>query len=349
MLIETFDFGVEVRALHLLLGLALGAIFGIAAQISRFCLRRAVAGAPGERGSATGVWLAAFATAMLALQLFVAAGLADLGDHRWYAADLPLVGLVVGGLAFGIGMVLTRGCVSRLTVLASGGNLRALGVILVFTIVAHATLKGVLAPLRTALTSVTVNAPYAAPSELPGGALLWAVALALPALFLAMRSTARRRDLALGGLIGLLAAVGWAMTSVLLMDAFEPQPVQSLAFTLPWSDTLFWTIASTSIQPGFGVGLVAGVIGGAFLSALARGEAKLESFETPRQTLRYLAGAVLMGIGGVLAGGCSVGAGLSGTATLSLAALIVLAAIVIGAKATGLALERNERALHAAA
>ena len=92
------------------------------------------------------------------------------------------------------------------------------------------------------------------------------------------------------------------------------------------------------MQPTFGVGLVGGVLGGAFLSALLRRELRLESFEAPAQTLRYGLGAALMGVGGVLAGGCTVGAGLAGGATLSVAALIVLFSIVIGGRLSHAAL-----------
>jgi uncharacterized membrane protein YedE/YeeE len=49
-----------------------------------------------------------------------------------------------------------------------------------------------------------------------------------------------------------------------------------------------------------------------------------EGFESPAQMGRSLSGAALMGVGGVFAGGCTVGAGLSGVATLSVAALIAL-------------------------
>lgn len=330
MLLELYDFGLEPRTLHVLLGVALGAIFGIAAQISRFCLRRAVAGDAGERSSAAGVWLTGLAVAILATQGAAAAGYLDVSDHRWMASDLPILALVAGGLAFGVGMVLTRGCVSRLSTLAPAGNLRALTVLVLFAIVAHSMLKGALAPIRTTLGSVTLDLPFTSLADLPGGAALWAALIALPLLAFAARSGARPLHIALGAVIGLVAAAGWAGTSVLLMDDFDPLPIQSVAFTLPWTETLFWTIASTAIQPTFGVGFVGGVLGGAFLSAAFRRELKLESFETPRQTVSYASGAALMGMGGVLAGGCTVGAGLAGGATLSVAALIALGSIVAG-------------------
>lgn len=334
MLLELYDFGLETRTLHILLGAGLGVLFGIAAQASRFCLRRAVAGATGERKSAAGVWLTALAVAILSVQGLSLSGFIALDDHRWLSTDLPLVALILGGLAFGAGMVLARGCASRLTVLGASGNLRAVMVLLVFAITAHAMLKGVLAPLRTFIGSFSVQTPIASLAELPGGAALWAALIALPLLAFAAQSGARRTHLALGALIGGIAAAGWAGTSVLLTDEFDPLPTQSIAFTLPWTETLFWTIASTAIPASFGTGFVGGVLAGAFASALLRGEFQVQSFDTPTQTLRSGAGGLLMGAGGVLAGGCTVGAGLAGGASLSVAALLVLSAVLAGAAAT---------------
>lgn len=345
MFFETYDGALEPRQFHLFLGLALGLAFGVAAQISRFCLRRAVAGDPGERNSAAGVWVAALATAVLGVQALSLSGFVDLAGHRWSSADLPIVALVIGGLAFGAGMALTRGCISRLTVLGASGNLRALTVILVFAVVAHATIKGVLAPLRVALGSVTLPAPVASLAELPGGPGVWAAIVALPLLILAARSGARYRDMILGAVIGLVAVAGWAATSVLLFDEFDPLPVQSVAFTLPWSETLFWSIAGTAVPAGFGTGFVGGVLAGAFVSAAARRELQAASFETPAQTVRYVSGAALMGTGGVLAGGCTVGAGLAGVSTLSVAAIVALVSIIAGAKVASLVLDGRRAAV----
>ena len=330
MLLELYDFGLEARTLHLFAGLVLGLVFGAAAQVSRFCLRRAVAGDPDERGSAGAVWVTGLAAAILGFAVAAAFGFVELGDHRFASADLPIAALMIGGLAFGVGMVLTRGCVSRLTVLSATGNLRAAIVLLAFAVTAHAALKGVLAPVRTSIGSLSIEAPFATLGETTvGSALLLAVVGALAAL-LVWRARPSALDVALGAVIGFVAVGGWITTSVLLFDEFDPQPVQTAAFTLPWSDALFWTIASSAIPAGFGVGFIGGVLAGSFVSAASRGELKLQSFESPAETLRYVAGGALMGLGGVLAGGCTVGAGLSGVATGSLAAIIALLAIVAG-------------------
>ncbi len=313
------------------LGLILGLLFGALAEVTRFCLRRAVAGDTGERRSAAGVWAIALAAAVAGTQLAILSGLLDFSAHRFFLAELPIAAIIIGGLMFGAGMVLTRGCVSRLTVLAGSGNLRAVFVLLVFAITAHATLKGVLAPLRTTLGSLTVPlGETISLAALPGGAPLWSAVLVVAALVVAWRSGAKPAHLGLAILLGLLVPAGWVGTGFVLYDDFDPIALESLSFTSPAADALFWTIASTSIPAGFGTGLVGGVFAGALVLATLSRRFQWQSFENPAQTGRYASGAMLMGVGGVLAGGCTVGAGLSGVATLSFAAILALASIISG-------------------
>ncbi|MFU8882208.1 MAG: YeeE/YedE family protein [Rhodobacterales bacterium] len=305
--------------------LSLGVAFGVLAQITRFCFRRSLVGA--DRKQAAGVWLTALAVAVLGTQGAVAAGWISFGDHRLMAGDLPVLAIIAGGLLFGAGMVLTRGCVSRLTVLTGSGNLRAALVLVVFAVVAHATLKGVLAPLRTTIGSVTIALDSTA---LPGAPLFWAGLIGVVALIVALRSGNSLGMLALAALIGALVPLGWVGTGYVLFDDFDPIAMESLSFTSAAADALFYTVASSSISANFGVALIAAVALGALLSSLIRREFVWQSFATPRETGRYLSGASLMGVGGVLAGGCTVGAGLSGIPTLSIAAILAIAAIAAG-------------------
>jgi uncharacterized membrane protein YedE/YeeE len=316
------------------LGLILGLAFGALAERTRFCFRRAIIGA--DRQAAMGVWVTALAVAVLGTQIAVAAGLIGFADHRFMASDLPLLAIIAGGVMFGAGMVLTRGCVSRLTVLGGSGNLRALLVLVVFAVVAHATLKGLLAPLRTTLGSVTVSlGDWVSLAALPGGALVWAGLIAVAALVVAARSGAGFGPLVGGALIGLLVPLAWVGTGFVLFDEFDPIAMESLSFTSPAAESLFFVIASTSIPAGFGVGVLGGVLLGALAASLLSGSFRWQSFESPRQTGRYLTGAVLMGVGGVLAGGCTVGAGLAGVPTLSVAAIVAILSVAAGGKLTG--------------
>ena len=327
---ESFGFeNTTPQQASVLLAIIIGLLFGVFGQITKFCFRRSLIGA--DRVSAAGVWLTALAFAVVGTQAAVSMGWISFAEHRYMVSDLPIAAIVVGGLLFGAGMVLTRGCVSRLTILAGTGNLRAALVVVVFAIVAHATLKGLLAPLRVALGSVTVDlGDTVSLAALPGGAWLWTAVIAVPALVYALRSGNGVGTLVMAAVIGLLAPLAWVGTGFILFDEFDPIAMESLSFTSPAAETLFWAIASSAVPAGFGVGLVGGVIVGSLLASLTFGGFGWQSFESPAQTGRYLAGAALMGVGGVLAGGCTLGAGLSGVPTLSLAAILAIVMIGVG-------------------
>jgi uncharacterized membrane protein YedE/YeeE len=117
----------------------------------------------------------------------------------------------------------------------------------------------------------------------------------------------------------------------------------SLAFTSAASESLFWWVAGTAVAPTFGTGFLAGVLAGSALSALSARRFVWQGFTEETPTGRYLAGGALMGIGGVLAGGCTVGAGLAGVSLLSASALLALLAMVAGALATRAILSRPLR------
>ena len=80
-----------------------------------------------------------------------------------------------------------------------------------------------------------------------------------------------------------------------------------------------------------GIVTVPGVILGSWFWAWRSGSFRWESFRGTEDLVNHLVGAVLMGVGGVTAMGCTVGQGLSGISTLSLNAGIALVAIITGA------------------
>lgn len=322
---EILGLGLTPQMASIWFGLGLGLAFGGLAQRTGFCLRRALIGPVAERTAAQGVWAMALAVAVLGTQAAVALGLVSFEAHRFAAGSVPVLAIVIGGTMFGIGTVLARGCLSRLTVLSASGNLRAMVALVVAAVAAMAAMQGAFAPLRTALGAVVLPL-----GGLPGAGWIWGLGIAAAALWLVVRSRAGWRLVLGGGLIGALVPLAWVGTGFILFDPFDPIALEGLAFTAPWAEALFWLVAAQVTTPGFGVGLIAGVLAGAFLAALAGRQFRIEAFDSAGQMGRSLSGAVLMGVGGVLAGGCTVGAGLSGVPTLGASALIAFGAVVAG-------------------
>lgn len=318
-------------------GALTGLVFGVAAQRSAFCLRAAtVEFARGSLGPRVAVWLLAFSTAVVWVQGARLAGLFAPDQARMMAVAGSLSGAILGGLMVGAGMVLARGCPGRLLVLAATGNLRSVVSGLVFAVVAQMSLSGWLAPLRTALAGLWTtpggrNVDALAAAGLPEGAGL-AVGAALAGLALAL---ARRGRIGAGTLVfasgvGFSVALGWVLTFRLAQVSFDPVSVTSVTFSGPSADTLMAFLLPRPAL-GFDTGLVPGVAAGAFLAAAATGGLRLEGFQGAAPMRRSLAGAALMGFGAMLAGGCAIGAGVTGGSVFALTAWVALTAMWAGA------------------
>jgi len=337
-----------------LAGALLGLAFGFFAHRSRFCLRSAVIEfARGTREGKLTVWLFTFATAVLLTQAFILAGWLDVSGARQLSARGSLSGALVGGAMFGVGMVLARGCSSRLLVLAAQGNLRAALSGLVFAVTAQSALGGLLSPLRSTIAGWwTVEASQRDVLALTGlghgGGLAFGLVWLAAALVWARRQRVRFWGWFGAVGVGVVVAVAWLVTFRLSQAAFDVVlPVQSLSFTGPAADVLMLVLSPPGQALKFDLGLVPGVALGAFASALAWGELKLEGFQGGQAMRRYIAGAVLMGFGGMLAGGCAVGAGVSGAAVFTLTAFVTLAAIWAAAALTDRLVDQRDEAAQA--
>ena len=324
-----------------LAGLVTGLLFGIAAQHSRFCLRAATAEvAEGQVGGRMSIWLVAFFAALLATQIAIFAGILNVSAARQLAATGSISGAIVGGLMFGSGMILARGCASRLLVLSGTGNMRALVAGLVVTLVAQASYRGVLAPARewvAGLWTIDGGADRDLTAVL-GIADIAVIGLGLAGLLFGIALAFWRRVPALrtlaGVVAGLAVALGWWLTWMIASTSFDVIPISSVTFTGPSTDTLMALVAERSIALNFGIGLVPGVFLGSALMAFLSREWQIQRFGPDTPMERYLIGAVMMGFGAMLAGGCAVGAGVSGGAILSLTAWLAVAAMWTGALAT---------------
>ena len=316
-------------------GFAVGLLFGFCAQKSRFCLRSACIefwrGALGEKFA---VWLLVFGAALAGVQALMLTGNLPVQGIRQLETPGTLSGAVIGGLMFGIGMILARGCASRVLVLAGAGNVRALVTGLVVTVAAQSSLSGILSPLRVKLSALWVVSAFDRNlmAHLPDGTgLAVGLAFVAAALWFSQRKNVSLLTGVTGAGVGLAVVLGWAFTSALARASFDIVPVGSVTFTGPSADTLMVLITKPAVELNFGVGLVPGVFLGAMLSAFLFREFAVQTFSGETGTVRYLVGAVLMGFGGMLAGGCAVGAGITGGAVLALTAWVALFCMWIGA------------------
>ena len=332
-----------------LLGLVTGIVFGVAAQRSRFCLRAAcIEFARGTLGPRMAVWLLCFSTALVWVQGAALAGFFQVEEARMMAVAGSWSGAVIGGLIFGAGMVLARGCPGRLLVLAASGNLRAIVSGLIFAVVVQMSLKGLFAPLRDGLAALWTtkggrNVDLIGAMGLPReSGLVLGLMIALLALALARRNRIGASTLIFASGVGFAVAIGWISTFALARVSFDPVTISSVTFSGPSATTLMFFLEPAQVLE-FDVGLVPGVVIGAGAAALLSGQFRFEGFENEGNMRRAMTGAVLMGFGAMLAGGCSIGAGVTGGSIFAGTAWAALTAMWVGAVATDVVLDRPRR------
>ena len=330
----------------ILAALVIGLVYGAVGLVSGFCMMSSLRGwwAEGD-GRLVRTYALAMGTGIAASQLLAAGGLVDLGKSIYLQPAFSAPMMFLGGLLFGYGMVLSNGCGSRALVLLGRGNLRSFVVVIVLGIFAEITLKGLIAPTRIAMvqasqTTAKLTSLPALLSTMGLGEVFARMAaasiLGAALIIFAFAHAPFRKSpgqIAAGLVVGILVAGGWYTTGYLGADDFKPAPVTSLTFIAPIADTLQYVMLSTGSTLNFGIVTVFGVFAGSLATALLTGRFHLEGYTSPRHMLRSAGGAALMGIGGVMAFGCSVGQGLTGLSTLALASFVAVAGILLGTAA----------------
>ena len=346
----------EFATVHLVAacGFVLAAVFGFVANKTSFCTMGAVSDMlhMGSRGR-LGAWLFAAGLAVLGTQTLQVAGIVDLSSAIYLTPSFGWFGYVTGGIIFGVGMTLAAGCGQRNLVRFGGGNLKALVVLLVLGITAYTTVRGLLGLVRTNV----FEAPNVALDEYglgdQGLVALFALALgiedtgavriALAAaigggliVFALAQSTFRQStdDILAGVVVGAVITGGWFVTGYLGNDEFDPAPLESMTFIAPTGNVISYLMTFTGSTINFGIAAVLGMIAGSFLYAVISGSFRIETFSTRAEMVSHLAGALLMGFGGVLALGCTIGQGVTGMSTLAAGSPIAVISIILGSTIT---------------
>ena len=140
-----------------------------------------------------------------------------------------------------------------------------------------------------------------------------------------------------------MVALGWWVTYQVMANSFEPVQIQGITFSGPSSEWLMRVLAAPGEPWTFGLGLMPGVFLGSFLGALAGGDLRLEGFNGAYTMPRYIIGAMLMGFGSMLAGGCAVGAGMTGGSIFAVTAWVTLGGMWVGGGVADRLLDRPGR------
>lgn len=318
-----------------------GIVLGLAARLGRFCTLGAIEDLHyGGNPARMRMWAVALGMAILATFAAAAAGLLEIDAVAYLGAGTPtLIGAALGGLIFGYGMALAGNCGFGALARLGGGDLRALMIVLVLGVAAYATLSGPLARLRVMLF---VTDPPAVPLGLaqraegmlglPAEAIgLLAGLVVLAVALLPPRGRPNLAQTVWGMAVGLAIASGFVGIQAVITHGLAAAPLASHSFAAPVGESLLYLMTASGSRPSFAVGSVAGVLAGSLAGCLRRRHFRWEACEDPRELRRQIGGAALMGMGAVLAGGCSVGQGLSAFAALAVTAPVVLLSIWIGA------------------
>jgi hypothetical protein len=292
------------------------------------------------------------AVALLMSQLFQALGWIDLSASIYLSTNFGIGGYIVGGFLFGVGMTLGGGCGQRTLVRTGGGNLKSLVVLLVLGLTAYITLRGLLAGVRIevfeplsidlseyaladqSLASVLVAVTgLASESVVKGLAVI--IGLALLIYTLKDKDFRTSGDAIVSGLVvGLLVAGAWLVTGVVGNDDFDPVRLETLTFIAPVGNMLNYLMTWTGSTIGFGIAVVFGVLAGSLVYAVTSGNFRIETFSSRSDMLNHLYAGVLMGFGGVLSLGCTIGQGVGGFSTLALGSVVSIVFIVFGCALT---------------
>lgn len=346
-------------------GFVIAFVFGAVANKTNFCTMGAVSDVVNmSHWGRMRMWLLSIAVAMVGANLLHHLELIDLSKSIYQRPTLPWLSLLVGGGLFGVGMTLAAGCTNKNLVRLGAGSVRSLVVLVFVAISAYMTLKGLFGQWRAtyldpvALDLSGFNLRTQSLAELaakamsvpPGTALFATVALFVTGLLVFVFKEKRFRSnlTQVGGavVLGLLVVAGWYLTGNLghgenpdtletVYFATNTRTIESMSFVAPTAFSLellmLWT--DKSLHASFGIATVLGVLLGSFAYAVSTRQFRWEGFASLDDLRTQLAGAILMGFGGVTALGCTIGQGMSGVSTLAMGSFLALAGLVAGAVA----------------
>lgn len=323
-----------------LVGLGGGIMLGLAARLGNFCTLGAIESAVyGGDQRRLRMWGIVLGTAILSVFGLAQAGMIDMSKSIYIATAWNPAASIVGGLIFGYGMALAGNCGFGALSRFGGGEIRAMVVVVVLGIFGFIALNGPLADLRVLLFPLSdTDTPQGIAHSLTQATglplMLWAGIAGFGFLAAGLSHAPLRQEpsyIIWGVVAGLAIASAFWGTTIVNEWSLEATQVAGHSYTVPIGRTLLYLMTTSAGGIDFPIGSVTGVVLGALIGSFIKGDFQWEGCEDPRELGRLAIGAALMGIGGAIAMGCSIGQGVSAFSMLAWSAPVTLASIVVGA------------------
>ena len=315
----------------------IGIIYGLVAQKTQFCFSGSIKDyilSKSTRRSASVI--TTMITAIVSSQLLSALYGIDFDQTIYLQAEMNYITIIIGGILFGIGMMLADGCSSRHLVKFSQGDLHSLVTILFIAVFAYMTSKGIFSAffimlqenaLLLSLSTFIPNKPIS---------IFIVLALLLIALYRVLPKLKNIISCTDGLLVGLLIGFSWFVTGVIGFDEFEPQNLEALSFVFPSGKALEYLMFFSGSTLSFGITVIFGILAGGFIMSLFNTKYRFgcATMQKDNKLKNSMIGGSLMGIGGILSIGCTIGQGLSGVSTLAFASFLAIGSIAVSAYLT---------------
>ena len=344
----------------------LGFILGYVVNKTNFCTMGAVSDLVNiGDNSRFKAWLLAIATAIVGVTLLEYMSIVDIDESRipYRNSVFFWPRYILGGIMFGIGMTLASGCGNKILIRIGGGNIKSIFVLIVAGLMAllmtrtdfygllfHSWMNPISPDLaKLGISDQSIQTMFSSITGIESNNMI--ITILVPAIIsilllkyiFSSYSKLSSDNILSGIVVGLVVTFAWLISGGELGQAWienndfldTPYPsvgVQSFTFINPMGELLIYSSSVfDSFYLTFGVTALISTVCGSFIYALVSNNLRLEWFANKHDFYRHLLGAVLIGIGGVLSLGCTIGQGVTGVSTLALGSIITLISIIFGA------------------
>ena len=340
-------FDLEIFETVNILALVLGTVFGMVAQKQQFCFSGSVKDfiltKSTRRGSSV---VMAMIVAIIATSLLSNYYEIDLTETVFFKEDINYFIIIFGGALFGIGMMLADGCGNRQLIKFAQGDSNSLITIIFIGIFAYATTKGILHGILNPIINNETLIHLSSYIQNVQMNIFVVLAILIALLLFLVKKVKRILTLWDGVVIGILISIAWYITGVVGAESMERIiDLSGITFVYPTAQSLELFMFYQVNELSFAISIVIGVLFGTFVMSFIN---KKYSFgctaaQNINRTKYNMIGGALMGTGGVLSIGCTVGQGLTGLSTLAFASFLAIISIMVSGIITALLLNKKNK------